>query len=153
MSSECDDQLFSVARYVNLQRHVHRERAVEDPPDCDHFWEEVSVQAANRCFGTLLKVMVRCRCPFFQQNGQPRYTPFSPDIDIENSMSYDILNPLFVAPVLSFVLKDRFLRVDMSFPFLAGNWDNAVVTSSVSKIQAQTPVSSFWQHRSYQKHL
>ena len=38
----------------------------------------------------------------------------APGIDIENSMSYDILNPLFMAVVLSRVRKGRFLLVHLS---------------------------------------
>ena len=64
----------------------------------------------------------------------------APGIDIEYSVSYDILNILFMALVLSFVVEGRFLSVHASPPCLLGQCDCDVVS-----VQAPAATKGFWQ--------
>ena len=51
-------------------------------------------------------------------------------------MSYDILNPLFTALGLSFVQEGQDLVRSYAISVSVGNWDNAIVSSSVRIVQA-----------------
>ena len=127
---------FQTQRSVDSQPHANRARAIEDPLEWVHLREKVSVHAVNGSFGEMVLLSI----VFAEADWA-----VAPGIDIEYSMSHDILNPLFMALVLSFVLEGRFLLIHVSPPCPAGNWDSAIVMSSVRKLQPQAVAKGFWE--------
>ena len=111
-SGDCEVQLFTLKRFVGLQPHATKERALGNPPGLGS--ADRKYPSKQQMFRKILSRTGTRTMSF----AEAEWT-IALDINIESSMLYDILYPLSMALVFSFVRQGKFLLVRASFPYLS----------------------------------